>query len=124
MKSSRIPPKAVVALLGFALVLQAGCVVRHGDFTVLSSKLIRLSDFELSQAERTRNVEGRDVAHIIIIIPTKQAASLEDAINDALAKGNGDVMTDAVIHSWAWYIPYIYGQSGWKVKGDVVRTRR
>ena len=28
-----------------------------------------------------------------------------------------DVLTDAVIESWGFYIPYIYGQAGWKVEG-------
>lgn len=41
-----------------------------------------------------------------------------------LQKGGGDVMTDAVVTSWFWYIPYVYGQAGWEVKGDVVKTRR
>jgi hypothetical protein len=49
---------------------------------------------------------------------------LEEAVDDALGKGNGDVMTDATVHHWFWYIPYIYGQEGWSVTGDVVKTRR
>jgi len=44
-------------------------------------------------------------------------------LDKALEKGDGDVMTDAVISSWWWYIPFIYGQNGWTVKGDVVKTR-
>ena len=103
-------------------IAATGCVVRHGDFTVLSSKLVRLSEIELSQEDRVKNVEGRDVGHILIFIPTKQP-TLEDAINNALEKADGDLMTDAVVHSWSWYIPYVYGQAGWKVKGDVVKTR-
>lgn len=110
-------------VLAAALLLLPGCVVRQGDFTVLSNKLVRFSDFELSRADRVKNVEGRDVAHIIILIPTKANPNLEDAIDDALDKGDGDIMTDAVVHSWSWYIPYIYGQTGWKVEGDVVKTR-
>ena len=64
------------------------------------------------------------MAHIIVFIPTKGNVTLEAAIDDALRKGQGDVMTDAVVHYWTWYIPYIYGQTGWEVVGDVVKTRR
>ena len=113
--------QAIVAVM---LLVSTGCVIRHGDFTVLSNKLVRLSNFELSKADRERGVEGRDVAHIICIIPTKMQITLDAAIDDALSKGDGDVLTDAVVHQWGWYIPYIYGQFGWSIVGDVVKTRR
>jgi hypothetical protein len=101
-----------------------GCAVRHGDFTVLSNKLIRVSEFELDKADRTKNVVGEEVIHIISFIPTGGRPSLEGAMDDAFRKGGGDVMTDAVVSWWSFYIPYIYGQQGWRVKGDVVKTRR
>ena len=43
--------------------------------------------------------------------------------NDAFEKGDGDVMTDAVVRYGWFYIPLIYGKAAWKVKGDVVKTR-
>ena len=113
-----------LAALFVLLVMLPACSVRHGDFTVLSSKLVRLSDFELSKADRVKDVEGRDVSHIIVFVPLKSNPSLDDAINDALEKADGDVMTDVVVNYWYWYIPYIYGQQGWRVRGDVVKTRR
>ena len=115
---------ATALFLAAALLPLSGCVIRHGDFTVLSNKLVRTADFELSKADRSRDVRGSDVAHIIVFIPTKGNVTLEAAIDDALRKGRGDVMTDAVVHYWSWYIPYIYGQTGWEVVGDVVKTRR
>jgi hypothetical protein len=112
-------------LLGVAaLVVLPSCTVRHGDFTVLSDKLVRTSDFDLSKADRVRGVTGRDVAHIYVFIPTKAQVTLKDALDDALRKGHGDVMTDAVVTYWGWYIPYIYGETGWEVTGDVIKTRR
>ena len=113
-------------LIGFCvlLIMLSGCVVRHGDFTVLSNKLVRLSDFDLSKADRVKDVTGEEVMHIIIFIPTSSPPTLEAAIDAALKKGKGDVMTEAVVHYWSWYIPYIYGQQGWSVTGDVVRTRK
>jgi len=115
-----------IQLLFAAVVISllTGCVVNHGDFNVLSNKTIRLSEFELEKADRAKGVVGKDVTHIIIFIPTGSDPRFEEAMDDALEKGGGDVMTDAVVKSWGWYIPYVYGQFGWSVKGDVVKTRK
>lgn len=102
----------------------AGCATRQGDFTVISNKMLRLSEFELDKKDRVKGVVGEDVAHIIIFFPTKGTVTLEDAMDNAFEKTDGDVMTDAVVTSWGFYIPYIYGQMGWKVEGDVVKTRK
>lgn len=113
--------RAMAATIAAASV--AGCVTDHGHFTVLSNKLMRTTNFRLDQ-DRRKDVVGEDVAHIIILIPTKARPTLEEAIDDAMQKGQGDVMTDVRVKTWAWYIPYVYGQTGWEVRGDVVKTRR
>ncbi|MFQ5514497.1 MAG: hypothetical protein ACE5FG_08645 [Myxococcota bacterium] len=110
---------AIALLLGTGL----GCVIRHGDFTVMSNKVVRLSGFELDKADRVKGIVGKDVQHVIIFFPIGGVPTLEGALDDAFEKGGGDVLTDAVVKSWYWYIPYVYGQSGWSVKGDVVKTR-
>jgi hypothetical protein len=114
---------SLATLLSPILLVSAGCVVRHGDFTVLSNKVVRTSEFELEKSNRVRGVVGRDVQHIILFIPISGAPTLEGAMDAAFEMGRGDVMTDAVVKSWSWYIPLIYGQSGWSVSGDVVTTR-
>jgi hypothetical protein len=111
-------------LLTFCLLLSEGCVVRHGHFTVASTKVFRLSNFELDKASRAKRVEGRDVMHIVCLFPTKGNATIEEAMDRALDQANGDIMTDVVIDSWGFYIPYIFGQQGWSVRGDVVKTRK
>jgi hypothetical protein len=116
--------KPLSILLLFTLLSLTGCSVRHGDFSVLSNKLTRLSEFEVDKADRVKNVVGKDVQHIVIFFPISGPPTIEGAIDNALEKGGGDLMTDAVVSSWGWYIPYIYGQNGWSVKGDVVKTRR
>ena len=121
MKKTRF---MLMIVLGLLCLLASGCVVRHGDFTVMSNKLMRLSEFNLDQESRTPGVVGRDVQHIVIFFPIGSTPLLEEALDDGLSKGNGDVYTDCVVKSWGWYIPYIYGQAGWSVTGDVVKTRR
>jgi len=116
--------KNLVILLLLTIVVSTGCVVRHGDFSVLSNKLMDLSEFEIDKADRAKNLVGKDVQHIIFLFPTGGPPTLEGALDEALEKGGGDIMTDAVVYSWSWYIPYVYGQTGWSVKGDVVKTRK
>ena len=113
-----------MACLGIAMTTLSGCVVRHGDFSVASNKLIRLSEFELGKANRVKGVVGKDVQHNIVGVSVGNVPSIEGAMDDAFAKSDGDVMTDVVIKSWHWQIFNLYGQSGWSVEGDVVKTRR
>lgn len=104
-------------------LLLAGCSTDHGTFTVLSNKIVNVEHFELGKAEHIKNVTGEDKSHIIILVPTKTNPNLSGALNDAFRNSGGDVMTDVTVTSYSWYIPYIYGQIGWEVKGDVVKTR-
>lgn len=117
---SRLTIVSVVLLLS---VLAAACTIRHGDFTVISNKLLRLSEFELEKADRVRGIEGRDIQHRILFIPTSGPPTLEGALDDILDKGQGDAVTDAVVQARMWDF-ILYAQYGWIVKGDVVKTRK
>ncbi len=105
-----------------SLVLLSACTVNHGDFTVLSNKIVSTQNFDIEKSQRIRNVEGVDMAHMIILFPTG-APKVEEALNNAFQKTDTDVMTDVTIKSWFWWIPYIYGNMGWKVTGDAIKTR-
>lgn len=121
--------KNIIKLIGFMILSMliltgTGCSVRHGDFTVLSGKIVRTSDFNLGQADRVKGVEGRSIQRIIVFFPVGGIPTIDEALDNALENGHGDVMTDAVVTFTSWYIPLIYGQAGWIIKGDVVKTRR
>lgn len=105
-----------------ALFLLPSCTINHGDYTVLSNKIVNTKDFDMGIIKRQRNIKGEDVAHIIIAIPTG-APKLSEALNNAFEKTDTDIMTDVTVKSWYWYIPYVYGQGGWSVSGDAVKTR-
>jgi hypothetical protein len=116
--------KRGVTILSAVVLMGSGCTVHHGNFTVASTKLVRLDEFDLDKADRVKGVQGEDVTHLIVFIPTGGPPTLKTAMDRALEKGNGDVMTDVTIDFESFYIPYIYGRNGWYVKGDVVKTRR
>lgn len=113
-----------VLILCSLLFCATGCSHSQGHFTLASSKIFRISEFDIEKADRVKGIEGQDVMHMIIFFPIGGPPTIEDAMNDAMEKGGGDVMTDLEIVQWGWYIPYIYGQFGWSVKGDVVKTRK
>ena len=96
----------------------------HGNFTVLSNRLVDVKNFNVDTDKKMNNVTGKDVSHIIIFVPTKANPNLNDALNDVFRNSDADIMTDVEITSWGWYIPYIYGQAGWKVRGDALKTRK
>ena len=103
-------------ILLITIVLFAGCWnQRIGDFSVISSRNFDLnSDYVLLE----KGVTGEDTQYIIIFIPTGQI-NIENAVDDALKRVDGDVMTNATIKLQGFYIPHIYGESRYVVEGDV-----
>ena len=66
------------------------------------------------------NVRGFGTIHIIIFFPTRfTPITIEEIVNDALYKTGGDLMTNCIISSFSFYIPYIYGQDKLIIEGDV-----
>lgn len=112
--------KKLIALM--AIILCSSCVTDHGNFTVLSNKIVDTDDFELEKLDKVKNVKGVDRSHIILFFPTKTNPNLSGALNDAFQQADGDVMTDVNVSSWGWWF-YLYGQNGWTVEGDVVKIR-
>ncbi len=78
----------------------------------------------MNDASRVDGVVGRDVQRIVVLFPSIRTPHVERAIDLALEAGDGDFLTNANIKTWGWYIPYIYGESGWTVTGDAISTRR
>ena len=103
-------------LISLTIVLFTGCWnQRLGDFSVISSRNFDLnSDYVLLE----KGVIGEDIQYIILFIPTGQI-NIENAVDDALKRVDGDVMTNATIKLQGFYIPYIYGESRYIVEGDV-----
>ena len=111
---------AMIATLIISLSLFTSCVSRLGAFTVISTKNIDWSRAAEYQRNNKR-VDGEDVCHIIIFIPTKMNITIEDAVDQALEKVPGAVaLVDAVLRSKFFYIPYIYGQQAYIVEGSVL----
>lgn len=114
VKSSRAFVLAAITLGMFI----SGCAIRGADFTAISTKNVNLKGVDLNKLDG-RRVEGRDSNFVFLFIPFG-FPHLEDAVDDALAKGGGDLMLDAVFHARSWW--FLVGQDIIEVKGTVVNT--
>lgn len=109
-----------LSLLVMCAGMLAGCSTTS-DCTVLSSKIVRLNDFQLDKADR-KQAYGEDVRHWILCFPIGAPPSLKESLDRALESGGGDVMTDVRVKNWGWTV-LLYSQGGWSVKGAAVKTR-
>jgi len=103
-------------VLGCCLTL--GCTM-HSDFTALSSKNVNLTGIAIKKENSKGISSGKDCQHIISFIPTSGPPTLDEAIDRALEPMRANLMLDAQVDWVSFYIPYVYGQTCWKVKGEV-----
>ena len=106
---------AMFLVLAVFILCTAGCSSRVGDFTIISTKNVDIGSNYVKVASQA---DGSDIKPIIVVFPMG-TANIKAAIDDILRKNDGDLVTDVVIDSSYWYIPYVFGQTGFTVKGDV-----
>jgi len=107
-------------LLLAGVLLAGGCSQRLGDFTVLSTKNVDLSNFSTQTAKGLDRVRGEDVGHIIICFPNK-IPTFKEAIDIALEENNAYMLSDAVVRYDYFIVPYIYGQMKFVAEGVPVK---
>ena len=110
--------KLFVSALLFTLLL-TGCSYRMIDFTVISSKNVKL---ELPDDARGPRTEGKHSCSIIIFIPTCRP-NVKEATDRAIESAGPqyDALIDGVVASSFWY--FIYGVNTIKVEGTPVDTK-
>jgi hypothetical protein len=119
--------RTVVAFVLASTVAAAlgGCTLRLADLTVVSTRSLPLDRKDLDGLPRTPGVRGEDTA-FWFVVPLEEfgigVPHLGDAVDEALQKGGGDVMTDAVVHYSSYWL-VLFGWSSISVEGDVVRTQ-
>ena len=116
MKKRTIGALAVVVVLAVVLT---GCTQRLGAFTVISTRNIEWSRAAEYQRDN-RRVMGEDLAHIIVVVPTKFNVTIEDAVDKALDKVPGAVaLVDAVLRYKQVYA-VVYQRLSYIVEGSVL----
>jgi len=112
MKNSKL----TLIMLSIVAIILSSCSHRVLDFTLISTKNIDLSNAS-SFVRGHQRVEGEDMVHWIIIIPTG-SVNIKEAIDRAIESTPGCVaLVDGVIYTKFWWIPYIYGQQSATIEG-------
>jgi len=107
--------------VAFLIVAVTGCSsVRMGDMSVISTRNVSLDKIDLDKMPQVKNVIGEDSKFIFLFIPFG-IPTLEEAVDNALVKGGGDIMIDSVFYRKGWW--FLVGQTTIQVKGNVIKTR-
>jgi hypothetical protein len=111
-------------VLALLLCLAPGCATQHYRFAALSSTEVPTLGYSDEGATRVNDVAAEVRTHTILWIPTNtKPPTLQDAVDGALRRGGGNLLVDATVEHWWVFVPFLYGQEGWRVRGDVVRSR-
>ncbi len=100
--------RTLAMLAPLALLLLPACSTRVADLTLVSTRNVDLSNARLDARTGTR-VKG---SHCSFFLP-----NMEDAVDDALTKGNGNVLVDQVTYYKSY--PFV---DCFEVEGTVLNT--
>jgi len=101
--------------LALALVV-SGCVGTTGHLAIASTRDIDLQDV-LVDAPGPHAV-GRSCIDLIVVVPTRMP-NFGEAIEQALRKSGGHVLTNVRIGYEILYFPFVYGVACYVAEGDV-----
>ncbi len=108
----------IIGILLAVSCITWGCTTRVADLTIVSTKNLDLADAKSLDAKKGQRFKGEDCVFIFIIpwgVP-----NLEKAVDQALQKGNGNVMVDQVSYSKFFSLGLI-GQHCLEVEGAVLK---
>lgn len=102
------------------IIMLTACSTHISDISVISTKNINLEEININRIPQRKLVTGKDKKFIFLVIPFG-IPKIKGAVNDALEKGNGDLMIDASLYWKGWW--FIVGYSGFEIKGNVVNIK-
>lgn len=95
----------------------AGSYNFRGTIKIATTKNVDLP------GETGAHVRGEACRSRIFVVPTGYP-TIEDALEDALEKGKGDLLRDAVIDLQEWGIPLVYEQECWIAEGTIFKVHQ
>ena len=109
----------LAAVLCAGMFMFTGCTTRTrlGDFTVLSTKNVDVSGLKPGDRQT-----GEDCVNLLFSMIPMGEVNWKNAMDQALERGKGDVMVDAVLTVKAWAIPYILGQTCLEFTGTIAQS--
>jgi hypothetical protein len=89
----------------------------YGVIGIATTRNIELS------VEEGAPVRGEACRSRIFVFPSGYP-TIKEAIEDALKKGKGDLLRDAVIDYEAWGIPLVYERECWIAEGTILKLQQ
>lgn len=111
--------KKIMLLIG-ALMFLSACSTRIAGMTMISDQNINTKGVKVSELPKVKNIVGKSKKFIFLFIPFGQP-TIKEALDDALKRGNGDLMLDASLYSTGWW--FLVGEMGLELRGTVVNTQ-
>jgi hypothetical protein len=106
-----------------AMILCCGCTVTTTEhYSVLSTMKVG-ADTPPPAGMPSDAVEGAtEVIFALGLIPVGPLPRVQDAVDDALAKGRGNLLTDVVVENYITYY-VLWSRAGSRVRGRAVTAR-
>jgi hypothetical protein len=98
-----------------------GCSANLGDFTVLASKNVDLTNFRTDVAESTQKVTGKDER--LRVLGIGGIPNLKEAVDRAEEQGNAPALTNARIMGYYWWA-LVVDDERYEVTGNPVKLGR
>lgn len=112
--------KIFLTLAIVSSLLCTACTTRIAGVTMISDRNIRTKDVKVSELPKTKNIVGKSKKFMFLFIPFG-TPTIKEALDDALTKGDGDLMIDASLYTSNWW--FLIGQTGYELRGTVVNTK-
>lgn len=113
-----------LALCAIAALSLSACTAYNGTYAAISNKPISLYDITRDSGRVAIDVKEQSDRTIAIIIPFDDAPTIEEAVNLALKKYNGDYLENATIEHKGFHVLWLYHYSAWSIHGNVMRIYR
>jgi len=119
MNKSLIKPLMILFSCAFCLIF-TGCTTRIADLTLVSTKNIDLSDarLDITKGKRTK---GESCRYWLLGLIPLGVPNLQEAVDDALEKGGGNIMVDQVTYQKGVYF-ILASQVCLEVEGTVLNV--
>lgn len=110
-------------ILIIMLLTITSCITEQklGNFTMISDKNIKTTKTNLNKAPQIKNISGED-SKLIILWFNIGTPKFQNALDDLLSKGDGDIAIDVSSEFKSWYFLFI-GQNKITMKGTVINSR-
>ncbi|MCD8283436.1 MAG: hypothetical protein LUD52_01735 [Opitutae bacterium] len=102
-------------------VALTGCTSHITDLTMITTRDIGQEKISVARSKKQRMVVGESARYVFLIFPIG-IPKLNEAVDDALEQGGGDLIVDVGIYRTSW-TAIIVSRIAVEVRGTVVNTK-